>query len=76
MSEEVGVRKRYGSWDNKSFLSTGYGLAGPVLGVEPHLGTGIAWVNDALGKRARFRDFSLRIWRRTRFFIDDHLIFK
>lgn len=52
---------------NKSFLSTGYGLAGPVLGVELHLGTGIAWVNDALGKCARFRGSSLRIWRRSGF---------
>jgi len=42
MLEDVGVRKRYGLWGNKSFLSTGYGLAGPVLGVEVHLGTGIA----------------------------------
>ena len=61
---------------NKSFFSTGYGLAGLGLGVELHPGTGIAWVNGSLGKCPRFQGSTLRTLRRRRFFIDDHLIFK
>lgn len=58
MAGDGGVRERDGSWRKKLFVSTCYSLVSSVLGVEVHPGTGIAWVNDALGEIASLLGFN------------------